>query len=59
MKIKVVKDFGEWSVEIKQGHQAFRLGIGDEDKAGAEWFAKMFRKALKNHDEEKNNAGKK
>jgi hypothetical protein len=49
---------GRYEVRISQGHQSFTLGSDCKTKTDAQWYAKMFRKALKNHDEEKNNAKK-
>ncbi len=55
MIVRVVpsyKDVNLWTVEVKQGCQSFRLDYEDEERINADWYAKMFRQALKNHDEE-------
>ena len=51
MEVTVEKHFGEWSVSIVQGHQAFHLPHGNT-KADAEWMARMFCIALENHNKE-------
>ena len=59
MKVEVVG--GGWrgnnvyEVELTQGPQSFKLEYMGT-KADAEWMAKMFRRALRNHDKEKANA---
>lgn len=55
MKIKVVKNWGEWSVQITQGCQTFHADFyGDREttQEEAQYMARMFRTALKNHDAE-------
>ena len=41
-----------WEAIVSQGNQSFRLG-DDTTRDHAEWYAKMFRKALKAHDRAK------
>jgi hypothetical protein len=51
MKIGVEKRFGVWGVSIVQGRLQFHIPH-ENTKAYAEWMAKMFRIALRNHDAE-------
>ena len=52
MKVKVEKRFGEWSVSISQGNQGFYLGHYEgASRAEVLWLAKMFRHAIRMHDE--------
>ena len=52
MVVTVEKHFGNWAVSIVQGHQGFHLNsIEGASKAEAEWMVKMFRKALKAHNQ--------
>ncbi len=52
MKIWVKKYGSEWQPIIQQGCQQFRLDYsGNQEEA--RWMAKMFRKALKAHDLER------
>lgn len=51
MKVEVVRNRNSAFVVLKQGHQSFQLwyeGTVEECR----WYARMFRLALKNHDEE-------
>jgi len=41
-----------WTVQIKQGHQYFTLDYNVETRKEAAWMARMFRTALKKHNEE-------
>lgn len=53
MIVKVVKSYQNtelWSVIIIQGNQSFRLDYHAR-KEEAKWMAKMFRKAIKAHNE--------
>ena len=53
MKITVEKHFGPygpWAVVIKQGCQTFFMD--KETKTEASWYARMFRIALENNNEE-------
>ena len=53
MIVTVEKHFGNWAVSIVRGHQGFHLNsIEGASKAEAEWMAKMFKIALKNHNKE-------
>jgi hypothetical protein len=55
MKVRVVKsrhDTKDYTVELKQGVQYFRLDYG-ASRRDAQWYARMFRKALKQHDTER------
>ena len=53
MKITVDRFFGKWIASATQGSQKFYIGDGSPDKEVAEFMARMFRKALKNHDRAK------
>jgi hypothetical protein len=56
MKVEVVRsyhDLKKFTVKISQGVQSFRLDY-TETKKQCEWMAKMFRNALKAHDEVRN-----
>ena len=53
MKVQVVRSYRDpklFTVQIKQGVQAFRLDYC-APKEECQWMAKMFRNALKAHDE--------
>lgn len=52
MKISVKKMWGKWTLEIKQGVQTFNFRTLDTTEEEYVWTAKMFRKALKNHNKE-------
>ena len=54
MQVKVVDSWrgGSYTVKLTQGVQSFRLCY-EGNKSDVEWYAKMFRKALKKHDKEK------
>ena len=43
---------GLWTVRLDQGAQRFTLAV-ERNKAEAQWYARMFRLALKRHDEAK------
>ena len=54
MIVRVVpsyKDVKLFTVQIKQGHQYFRLDYCASKKE-CQWMARMFRMALKKHDKE-------
>jgi hypothetical protein len=55
MKVTVVPawETGKWQARVKQGVQSFDVGVARDSKEEAQWFAKMFRLALRNHDKEK------
>ena len=55
MKVDIVGGDRWWYVRLTQGVQSFRLDYMGT-KADAEWMAKMFRRALRNHNKEKANA---
>ena len=53
MKVTVKENWrGDYTVELKQGHQSFRLDYEGSRKK-AEWYARMFRIALRRHNAEK------
>jgi hypothetical protein len=55
MIVRVVPSYEDtemFTVQITQGVQSFRLDY-TETKKQCQWMAKMFRKALKAHDEAK------
>lgn len=52
MKVAVEKWFGTWRATVVQGCQKFTIGY-EGNKREAEFMARMFRIALKNHDKEK------
>ena len=52
MKVTVGKNWGaSYATFVSQGCQSFTIREGP--KSECLWFAKMFRKALRNHDAEK------
>jgi len=51
--VKSFRDPKQFTVQIKQGVQSFRLDYC-ASKIECQWMAKMFRKALKAHDEVRN-----
>jgi hypothetical protein len=56
VKVEVVRSYHDpkkFTVRISQGVQSFRLDY-TETKTQCQWMAKMFRKALKAHDEVRN-----
>ena len=53
MKITVDQVLGKWIASATQGSQKFYIGDGSPDKEDAGLCARMFRKALKNHDRAK------
>ena len=56
MKVEVVRSYHDpkkFTVRISQGVQSFRLDY-TETRTQCQWMAKMFRKALKAHDEVRN-----
>lgn len=50
MKISVIKIWRDYQTRVTQGAQTFTIHEGP--KADCLWYARMFRKALKNHDAE-------
>ena len=58
MKVTVIKipagvlRATRYRAQVSQGCQSFRIGY-EGTKVEAKWWAKMFRKALKNHDRAK------
>ena len=56
MQVTVHKDWRDsWGVILKQDNQSFKLDF-TSTKRNAEYFARMFRKALKAHDTAKGKA---
>lgn len=54
MKAQVIESFSgepgyKWTVKLVQDHQSFKLGYRGT-KRDCEWYARMFRIALKRHD---------
>ena len=53
MKITIEKRLGKlWAIVLTQGHQSFDMDYEATNRIDAEWFARMFRIALANHDAE-------
>jgi hypothetical protein len=58
MTVTVVQSYhapDEWTVELAQQHQLFRLDYSTTVKSEAEWMARMVSIALARHDKEKLN----
>lgn len=54
MTVKVIRSRNvrdSWTVELKQRQQSFTLDYHAHKKEEALWYARMFRKALKKHNE--------
>ena len=51
VKAKVIKRHTDYTVQIEHGNQAFRLDYSGS-REECQWMARMFRIALKNHNEE-------